>query len=344
MSAMSDDEVVPGLSRVLERGVPQEAIAFYARWWQLETWLREVAYVELRARYGEQWASELDSTAHQRAKGEARNFYMPSADADELLAYADVAALFTLIEERWELFERMLPPRRRWVGLADELKELRNRNAHCRRPHSDDVARVDQALRDIEPGAWRFYVTYLDTRLAEKSKDPVTRSWVSGRHESAMRLLKHAERQYETRFRLSYSVRPWAAWPGADHISGSAGVLWHAHWTIGGRDLNVVRLWREIERHGDVRSRIIHLLFDVGSVTVTFSALDGSDAVADAIGSIFDAVLTESRPSRSGHLDMDEWAANWFRGAEELPRCVQVRTPLTLIEPYAPRSFSIFGA
>jgi hypothetical protein len=36
-------------------GCPPRLRALYARWWQLETWLRELAYVELRALLGTRW-------------------------------------------------------------------------------------------------------------------------------------------------------------------------------------------------------------------------------------------------------------------------------------------------
>src|SRR3712207_5206205 len=35
--------------------LPARSVALYARWWQLETWLRELIYVELRALYGSTW-------------------------------------------------------------------------------------------------------------------------------------------------------------------------------------------------------------------------------------------------------------------------------------------------
>ena len=88
---MSDNERMRELERILGSGVPGEAIAFYGRWWQLETWLRDMVYVELRSRYGAGWRDELDEIAHKRARREDRNFYMTSADSEELLAYADVA-------------------------------------------------------------------------------------------------------------------------------------------------------------------------------------------------------------------------------------------------------------
>jgi len=340
------DQSVPNLARILGSGVPPHAIGFYGRWWQLEDWLREVVYVELRAKHGEGWTNHLEGHAPKRVASDEANAYMASADAGELLAYADVSDLFRLIEDQWELFSPLLPPRRRWEGTSDELRELRNRNAHCRRPHRDDLARIEQTLRDLEAGAWRFYSSYLDTRAVHKSRDPVARAWLGRQHETAARLLDHAERQYDVRFRLGYSVRPWATAPDANAISGSEGVLWHARWVIGGRDLNVAELWTEVARCPPVCELLVHLLVDMGSVTATFAAVDDPANIADAIGDIFDDVLTTSRPSvlRVPIESPEEWANRWTRGAEHLPRRVQVNSPLTLVDPLLPGAFSIFAA
>ena len=35
-----------------ENGMPPMASALYGRWWELETWLRSLIYVELKARLG----------------------------------------------------------------------------------------------------------------------------------------------------------------------------------------------------------------------------------------------------------------------------------------------------
>ncbi|MBS1870242.1 MAG: hypothetical protein JSS99_11320 [Actinobacteria bacterium] len=339
---MQDEPGVPHLDRMLASGVPPEALSFFGRWWQLETWLREVIYVELRAKYGCAWSEHLSGKTPKRAAGDATNAYMASADAGELLAYADVADLFGLIEAQWDLFAPLLPPLRRWQGTTDVLRELRNRNAHCRRPHKDDLARIEQVLRDLEDGAWRFYASYLETRPIHDSNDPLAKSWVRGKHPTASRLLKHADRQYDVRIRLSYSVRPWAAAPKRERISGTEGVLWHAMWLVGGRDLNVVDLWNEIDRDPVVRDGVIHVLVGPGQVTATFAAVDDPSAIADAIGLIFDDILTESHDSGAG--DPEQWVERWTHGAEKLPRRVQVATPLTLVDPYNPHAFSIFAA
>jgi hypothetical protein len=343
MRPMTGERSVPNLSRILNAGVPPGALAFYGRWWQLESWLREIVYVELRAKYGARWTEHLKGTTPKRALSDEANSYMASADAGELLAYAEVSDLFQLIEDQWELFAPLLPPKRRWQGASDELKELRNRNAHCRRPHEDDLARIEQRLRDLEKGAWHFYASYLKTCSPYESRDPLARSWIAGEHETAVRLLGH-ERQDEVRFRLSYSVRPWATPPNEDAICGSEGVLWHAHWTIPGRILNIADLWTEIESEPAHRDRLIHLLFGPGRATATFAAVDDPVALADAIGHIFDQILmTRDHQHRFARTSTEEWTELWTGGAERLPRSVQVDSPLTRIDPLQP-AFSIFGA
>lgn len=344
---MTDDaELGPRLDRITGSGVPGQALAFFGRWWQLETWLREMVYVELRAMYGPGWTKHLQGQAPRRAAGDEVNSYMASADAGELLAYTDVSALFELIEAQWRLFDRLLPDRTRWLGTSDELRGLRHRNAHCRRPHRDDLARIEQALRDLEPGARRFYISYLNDRpLQRSSQDPLARAWIDGDHPTASRLLEHARNQYGVEFRLGYSVRPWASWPDPDHVSASAGVLWHASWILSGPEVLPMELWREVQRRSEVTSPLVHLLMEFGHVTATFSALEPPDIVADAIGRVFDLILTNGHPRRLHDLeDIDQYMPRWRAGTERLPRQVQIDTPLTLVDPFHPEAFSIFAA
>jgi hypothetical protein len=62
-------------------GVPGYASALHARWWQLETWLRSLAYVELRSKFGSDWTKQISQKALRYAKNEARLAYMPSMAA-----------------------------------------------------------------------------------------------------------------------------------------------------------------------------------------------------------------------------------------------------------------------
>lgn len=325
------------MQALIEGGVPEDAVRFFARWWQFETYLREVVYLELRARDGEGYEAAIDKSALARARGDEENDYMASADRDPL-AYLDAGQLLELIEANWELFETTLLPRDRWTAATSLIKTLRNRVSHCRRPHADDLGRLRQLLRDMEHGARTFYSSAVTADIDVPSGDPMAKQWIKGRHAVAGRLLDHAVRQYDTRFHLHASRRPWA--PGeARTITGTEGHLWHATWILGGREARPEALWRSIAEREGTAERIVHLLMPSPfQVTATFAAVDPTKAVADAIGVIFDSVLETSVHMEPG-LDVDD---GWVEAAGNLPAKVQTYSPLALFDPFHP--LPIFAA
>jgi hypothetical protein len=224
------DDVQTALEGAFGSGVPGRSVALYARWWQLETWLRSLAYVELRAESGERWTDRLDVGALQRQSRDQARAYMASPDWKDPLAYLDASKLFDLLDRNWSLFEPSLISRGSWQGRRDELLAIRHRIGHLRRPHRDDLMRLEQTLRDLEHGAVRTLRAY-NRRYdpyPQQASDPVVTGWVAGQHPVAQRLLEHAERQYGTSLRLTYSVRRWATEFADGPVSGSRGVLWHA--------------------------------------------------------------------------------------------------------------------
>ena len=255
-------------------GVPPDAVAFAARWWQLETWLRELLYLELRAKHGRAWEKVVEGRNQKRAELDADNRYMPSPDAEDLLAYTDTGALLKLIgtPETWELVEPSLLPRVRWDGLVDALRDLRNRNAHLRRPHVDDLGRLEQALRDLEPGARRALLAFNQQRRWWKADgDPLGVAWLERGHEDAKRLIDHARRQYGTDFTLSSSARPWVAADQPGPISGRPGYFWHAEWTLhDGRFLSPRDFWHCFSSTGITRG--------ISSSTLSSSTTDTSQS------------------------------------------------------------------
>jgi Swt1-like HEPN len=332
------------LSKATAVGVPNSALEVYARWWQLETYLREVVYTELRCAYGRAWVEHLGDGAPIRAERDRVNAYMASADADELLGYADVTALLRVIDAHWHLFEAILLPRTRWLGLCDELIAIRNRNAHCRRPHPDDRARLEQALRNLEPGAREFYRSYCRARpIPKNSKDPLARSWIGERHQAASRLIEHCRRKYGTQFRLEYSLRPWGGRePDTNHLSMTPGLLWQAHWTLADEP-DPVEVWRGLT--SEERELLVHLIFDGVLVQGTFAAADDDRAIADSIGHIFDRLITTvSRWRPKSEPSVEEIWATRRAAAEKLPPKVKVDGIFTYFDPLNPDMATVFAA
>ena len=273
-------------------GMPPLASALYGRWWQLESWLRTLLYVELRAKIGSDWVKALPTASEKRQRGEKEFRYMATPDAQNLLAYTDASVLFDLTSAHWELFEDTLLSKNVWVGRVEELLAIRNRIGHCRRPHTDDLIRLEQTLRDLNGGAFTAISTFNNQWPAHKDwVDAVTDGWAREQHRDASRLVKHAERGYDTVFELRYSRRPSVKLANEQNtISGIPGYIWHAFWYFrGGRPFRLDRFWRNLEYYHD--PILLVCADDPSSISVSFSAMENPKIVADVIGKCFDAAL-----------------------------------------------------
>jgi hypothetical protein len=316
-----DDDERPWLDPVSEGALravipfhmDARSAALYARWWQIETWIRELIYVELRALRGKDWDSIVQD-ARKRLQRDAAFTHMSGPDNDNPLAYLDYSQLLTIIAEHWDVLGYALLDRESWDGRQHELKQIRHRIGHLRRPHEDDLNRLEQTLRDLERGAFIALASYNDRWQpnSERHKDPVTQGWVLGRHADAQRLLVHADRQYETRLTVHRSRRPWAQTP--DDLSSAPGVLWHADFYMRGRTVDVGRLWRDVAL-ARVRPLLLHMTAQSPNhVGFTFSGADDAADIADAIGTCFDAVLMSLT---YGRIDIDDYET-WQRRARRL--------------------------
>jgi hypothetical protein len=208
------DKIRESIKAAWVTGMPPLASALYGRWWQLESWLRTLLYVELRAKLGSNWVKALPKVSEKRRQGEQELRYMATPDAQNLLAYTDASVLFDMTLEHWALFEDTLLSKNVWAGRIEELRAIRNRIGHCRRPHTDDLIRLEQTLRDLNGGAFRAISTFNNQWRADNNwTDAVADGWAREQHKDAVRLIKHAERQYDTVFELRYSRRPWVKLP-----------------------------------------------------------------------------------------------------------------------------------
>lgn len=274
--------------------MPHAALASYARWWQLEYWLRELVYVELRAKYGLEWGGHVRAGVGRQAQ-DAAYTHMEAADTENPLAYLDYSQLIQVIESEWNLFEPSLMNQTVWKGRQEELARIRHRIGHIRTPHTDDLSRLDQTLRDLERGTYIALATYNMRRQPDLAKngDPVTLGWLGEAHPTAKRLIRHAEDQYEVSIRLTVSQRPWATWP--DDLSNAPGIIWHCDFFLRRRWIDARAFWNSDELLL-TKYYLIHMLADgPHQVGFSFSAADDPELISDAIGETFDAVLSASR-------------------------------------------------
>jgi hypothetical protein len=303
--APEDAPARAALEATVPHHVPERAVALYARWWQLETWLRQLAHVELRALLGSAWEDAVKAAAPRRAQDSAYT-HMTGADSDDPTAYLDYSQLVDVVQAHWPRFSYALLEEGAWRGRQDELKRIRHRIGHMRRPHGDDLGRLEQTLRDLERGAFIALASY--NRRFEpdpaRHSDAVTEGWVAGAHPDARRLIRHANRQYDTVLQVRASRRPWAV-RGA--LIGEPGVLWHADFRLRDRTVDARALWHD-STLASVRPRLLHMLADdPWHVGFTFAAVDGGEGTADAIGQAFDAVLMVSRQTNLDRVDWDRW-------------------------------------
>jgi len=155
-----------------------DTLKIYARLWQFETWLRRMVYIELRAKYGDSWNSELKSVVE--IKNQDKSFIHMNTPEQNDFSYAQLWQLFDLIEKKWECFSLYFPPKRVWKAKTQEISQIRNRVAHFRTCHSDDLQRLEQFLRDIDTGFWKFCTSYNNGEPAlPPSSDLVTQHFLS---------------------------------------------------------------------------------------------------------------------------------------------------------------------
>jgi hypothetical protein len=179
----------------------------FLRLYQLETWTREMVYLELKAYYGLDWWNEAENALrrarippHLTERYVARDKRHPhiSTPENDPLWFISFDSLLKVIfdPKHWKLFESYFTTKRLLRMRLEEILPIRNRVAHCRSLHAYDVDRLNQFIRDFDQGLWRFCTSYGDLYQFTKAlaKNDVYSYFVAAKKEN---------------LNLFYSVRPY---------------------------------------------------------------------------------------------------------------------------------------
>ena len=172
MTETKIEEITATIKAVPE--LPIDRLIVYARLWQFEIWLRQMVYVELRAKYGDDWNVLIRGKAKHPRENDQSLTHMPTPEKMDL-SFISFDSLIRTISEEWPLFEAFLPPQNIWDAKIKEVSQIRNRIAHFRKGHVDDYQRVIQLIRDVDKGFFKFCTSLNNTihSLSIDSNDPI---------------------------------------------------------------------------------------------------------------------------------------------------------------------------
>jgi hypothetical protein len=322
-------------------GLPQRTLLTYARLWQLETWLRRMAYVELRAQKGDEW-SEAVQNFEKPLQADRQMIHMPTPE-DDPLSYAQFSELKQLISDNWNLFRLYLQPQTIWQAKLEEVSQIRNRVAHFRRGHSDDLQRVLQLLRDVDHGFWVFCTSYNSSEPALPASDnPVTAKFLDQdpmpwREISPKKWMRigHAAPDLIVGVTVETLRRPWVNAP-AKLADRAEGYLYNVHLSARDSRRFDYRQFLKATRH--LHCRLVHLCLDrlAVSVRLTIPAVLAADTIIRIIEQAIE--VAGYTVNRGPVFDLEGKSVQ--RLSEDWPEYILgPDNPLTFLAPDMPCTF-----
>jgi hypothetical protein len=311
--------------------LPRGVLQTYARLWQLETWLRRMVYVELRALLGDAWSQDLPKSGSFDADKRLTHVPTPEMNA---LSYAQLSELTQLMGKHWSCFESYLPPQDLWDAKLKEVKQIRHRVAHFRRGHMDDHPRLLQFLRDIDLGFWTFCTSYNNGRaILPQSKDPVTKHFLSldplpwgeiAPNEWAR--VGFVDKSLAIGMTVEVERWPWAEW--ADEIDGRAGFLYD--FVLTAHDERQFDYPKFLDRTRNLHQHMVHVCLSSfeNSVRLTIPAVLGSTKIIEIMDRVVEIARYHVSRSRNPIApDPDALVEEW-------PEYVLgPKNPLTFLDP-----------
>ena len=319
--------------------INEESLVVYARLWQLEKWLREMVYIELKSKKGRNWVNF--NKTKSKYEEDKKLQHMPTSDQSPI-SYLTFAELTKLIKNNWDLFSVYLPQLNLWEAKLEEIIHIRNRIAHYRQGHSDDLDRLHQLMRDIDKGFWEFCTSYNNLfPILPQETDPVTKKYVEldpfspkkiGENEWAT--IGHAPKDMLYIVSINIIKRKWAE--DSELIDGKQGYIYNAAIHI--RNERQFDYNKFLSQTKSIHSKFIHICLDTfsDSIRVTIPAVIGSEKVIKIIDELI--VATEYSMTRSQRINADDLSVQKI--SEEWPEYVLgPKNPLTFLAPEMPCSF-----
>jgi hypothetical protein len=271
--------------------LPDSVLQTYSRLWQLETWLRRMVYVELRALKGDAWTSEVRSRAADRSRDADKTLsHMVTAEEDPL-SYVQMSELRRIITANRQLFDPFLPPEKIWDARMDEIAQIRHRVAHFRKGNDHDLDRVVQLLRDIDKGFWKFCTTYNDPHhVLPQTDDPVTG------HFLPLDLLPFVEVEKDTWARVgsiphdawfgvsvAITMQPWAE--RAKPIAGREGFFYDVSLILRGSQRRHFDIPQLLKNTQGLHKHFVHICLDnnADDIRLTIPATLGETRIIEVL-------------------------------------------------------------
>jgi hypothetical protein len=319
--------------------VNEESLVVYARLWQLEKWLREMLYVELKSEKGRNWINFNKTKNTYEADKKLQ--HMPTSDHSPA-SYLTFSELTKLIKNNWHLFSIYLPPLNLWEAKLEEIVHIRNRIAHYRKGHPDDLDRLLQLMRDIDKGFWEFCTSYNDIKpILPQDKDPVTKKYLELDPFAPKQISENEWATFGSAPRdMLYTVsvntikRKWAEY--SEIVGDTPGYLYNIRIYI--RNERQYNYKNFLDQTKTIHSNFVHVCLDTfsDSIRVTLPAVLGSDKVIEIIDKLIDT--TEYTMESSHRINADDLSVQKL--SEEWPEYVLgPKNPLTFLDPGMPCSF-----
>jgi len=269
------------------------AIILYARLWQLEKWLREMVYVELKTKKGKNW---FNFTTTKKTYEEDKSLTHITTVDDNPLGYITFPDLLKIINNNWELFSCYLPPQNIWDVKLIEIINIRNRVAHFRSINEYDIDRLLQFLRDIDKGFWIFCTSYNELHpILPPESDKVAAKYIdldpfAFKEIAPNQWARIGVASSELRYSLSINLirRKWAV--STKDVTEVAGYIYNVNVSL--RNNKIFKYSELLTYISKFKRELIHVCLDSfsDSVRVTIPSVIGFDNVCTIIDGLIYAV------------------------------------------------------